>query len=197
MKRHDGQISQCWNVARPPSAVFGRSPKNLPPGGGTQPRRLCHIGPLPMRRACGFLLIEVMIVLGLLAVVGVLSAQLFFATLRAVRQSSAGQTAEMRFDLAMNELRTDTWGASEITCDDAHHVQLRTAAGQTVHWNSDGRSLTRTGPKATERQHWTDVAAEGSFAARGPALIVLMAADDPAGQMVLPSQSMLSAERLP
>lgn len=149
------------------------------------------------RRRHAFTLLELIIVLGLVAFVTIVAANLFRATLRTWRESAATQAAQARFDQATGQLRRDLWSATAIDVPGPRTAVLQTPEGR-VQWDAiDPGGLARSaaaGPADHRRwEHLGDL----TFAARGPTLVVQVEPNqqEAGGEMVLTSQSMLLAGR--
>jgi hypothetical protein len=150
--------------------------------------------PFAPNRRRGFLLLELSMYVGILAVACGLATQIFFSTARVLRNTDAHQWAQQRFDSAIRQLRGDVWSASRVECPDDHTLVLHYPNQSVVRWDFDHRnkSLSRTSPEEPRLSRWGDLPGL-VFSSDGPALTV-RAADEPGGGLVLPSQMML-AER--
>lgn len=141
--------------------------------------------------ACGFLLLEMMVILGLLAVVALLSAQLYYTTGQALQRISQRQTAQAQFDQSLRQLRADLWGADGVELTSPHTLQIRSADGRVVTWRAaDSMQRTTDAPGAAIR-HWPDLGANLSFEVRGPTVVMTDDSADQRAQVVILSQSML------
>lgn len=148
-----------------------------------------------MRRR-GFTLLEILVVIGLVAFVGLVSMQLFRATLRTWKASADEQAIQSRFDLAMGQLRRDVCSATSIDAPDTRSITIHNPAG-TVHWTAnEPAAQSRTTDEAADARHWPDLGPI-TFESRGPMLVVHLTPthEEAGGEMVLMSQSMLLAGR--
>lgn len=148
-----------------------------------------------MRRR-GFTMPEMLVVIGLVAFVGLVSMQLFRATLRVWRQSADEQAAQARFDQAVGQLRRDVWSARSLQTPDAHSLEIQESAG-TVHWEADStEGLSRKSERHADDRRWTRLG-KLSFEASGPTLIVRLEPthEEAGGRMVLISQTMMLTGR--
>jgi type II secretory pathway pseudopilin PulG len=149
-------------------------------------------------KVTGYLLVEMMIILGLLGVATVLAFQLFRQSSRATLEASNQQAKQMRFDQAMQQLRADVWTASNLKTASAHDLQIETADGHITEWRYDG-ALRRGQPvKATDpARHWDDLGFTLSFRVIGPTAVVRIEPEpgEFGGDVVLPSQTMLLTSR--
>lgn len=149
------------------------------------------------RRASGFVLIEILVVLGMVAFVSIVATRLFRATLRTWRESAQAQSAQFRFDQAVGQLRRDVWSATSIETPGDRETILQTPEGR-VEWHAiDPAGLARsTSADAADRRHWEGLG-NLTFTTRGPTLVVRVKPDpqDAGGDMVLASQPMLLAGR--
>lgn len=148
-----------------------------------------------MRRR-GFVLLEMLVVCGLIAIVGLISMQLFRATLRTWKDSANEQAVQSRFDLAIGQLRRDVWSATSIDAPDAGSIAIHYRS-ETIHWRTEQPTgLSRTADTDAYARHWSDLG-QITFESRGPMLVVHLAPthEEAGGEMVLMSQSMLLAGR--
>ena len=153
------------------------------------------------RTACsGFVLIEMMIALGLLAIVGLMAAQVFRSVSRAWHQAAVQQSAEMRLDQAVHQLRLDVWNASSMESPDPQTLRIHPADGPAIEWRL-GKAVERSSGAATppQVQRWSDFQAELSIALHGDVVEINAGQGPgvPAGQITLVSQSMLLNRRQP
>lgn len=150
----------------------------------------------PARR--GFMLIEMMVVIGLLAVVGLIAAQLFHLMEKVERESLWQQIHESQLDQAVRQLRQDVWRAGAVEVPAPGEVRLAMSDGQEIDWAMSG-SLTRRSAALTEdgsTRHWKDLGVTFGFSRRGAALVVdVSQMGEPHGRLTMVSQSMLLSER--
>lgn len=142
----------------------------------------------------GFMLVELMVVVGLVAFVGLVSMQLFRATLRTWSASANEQAVQSRFDLAIGQLRRDVWSATSIELADPTSISIHDPT-ETVHWTADASGgLSRNSGHPADARHWPNLGGI-RFEMRGPTLTVHLAPthEEAGGDLVLMSQTMLLA----
>jgi type II secretory pathway pseudopilin PulG len=149
------------------------------------------------RRPSGFVLIEILVVLGMVAFVSIVATRLFRATLRTWRESAQSQSAQFRFDQAVGQLRRDVWSATSIEAPNPQDTILQTPEGR-VEWHAvDPAGLARSTPAdPADHRRWEGLG-NLTFATRGPTLVVRVkpSPQDAGGEMVLASQQLLLAGR--
>ena len=149
------------------------------------------------RRPSGFVLIEILVVLGMVAFVSIVATRLFRATLRTWRDSAQSQSAQARFDQAVGQLRRDVWSATSIETPNDRETILQTPEGR-IEWHAiDPAGLARsTTADPVDRRRWEGLG-NLTFTPRGPTLIVRLKPDpqEAGGDMVLASQPLLLAGR--
>ncbi len=96
----------------------------------------------------GFMIIEMVAVLVLMAAGALRVAEVLTLTVRAQREAGRRDTLSGRMDLAMERLRRDAWGASAMT-GDGDHVDLTETDGD-VEWRmmGDGNLVRRVGGRS-------------------------------------------------
>lgn len=146
------------------------------------------------RRPSGFVLIEILVVLGMVAFVSIVATRLFRATLRTWRESAQSQSAQFRFDQAVGQFRRDVWAATSIETPNDRETILQTPGGR-IEWHAiDPAGLARS--TTADHRRWEGLG-NLTFTPRGPTLIVRLKPDpqEAGGDMVLASQPMLLAGR--
>jgi len=123
-----------------------------------------------MKRSPGFVLIEMLIAIGLLAVAGLIWTQVLRMAAQASRDISQQQPAEMRVDQAIRELRNDAWSASDVQFHDPHWLSIRSGEGVTIEWRCD-KGLSRQ-EGSGEPQRWEVVAPDLSFRVRRATIVL-------------------------
>lgn len=149
-----------------------------------------------MKRSGGFTLLEIIVVIGLVAVVGLVSTQVFVATLRVWKTSAREQATQSRFDLAVGQLRRDVWSASAIESPNPASLEIQNPAGL-IHWTADPQhGLRRSSDRPEDLRQWPELG-RMKFKAEGPMLNIRLEPthEEAGGQMVLVSQSMMLAGR--
>jgi hypothetical protein len=131
---------------------------------------------------------------GILAFIGVITMQVFRSTVRTWRETADRQSAQMRFDIALQRLRTDVWSASKIELADDHTLVLHFPTQTDVTWHSEdaSTSLSRIATDKSESCRWERLG-KLAFTVKGPtvALHVAENSGDSEGEVVLMSQAML------
>lgn len=144
------------------------------------------------------MLVEMLIVIGMLAVVALVAGQLFRVINQAQRESGAQQMQEAQLDQAIRQLRTDVWRASSIEVRGSDAVRLILPNGQEIDWEA-GEMLTRKSLSPAEdepQRQWKDLGATLSFRLRGAGVVVDVSREHkPEGRVELISQSMLLSGR--
>lgn len=133
----------------------------------------------PTRR--GFVLIEMLAVLALLAAFGIVSAKLFTSLMRQMRTTAAAQSVAGRLDSALSTLRTDVWSATQLQAQDT--TLILTTGAHTVTWLADDKgnlSRTETGaaPVTSDTRRWDNLPARLSFAVNGTVVSVHVTESD-------------------
>ena len=147
------------------------------------------------RPSCrGFLLIEVLGYLAIMAVVALLVTDMINTSFTMAKEARERDTLIHRVDSALDALRRDVWHAASIQA--AGDQVTLVSPGTTITWRMEsGGQLTRTAPAgAPEKTTWIQMPAF-SFAAAGPALQVDVTSGSGATrreQATLPSQQMLA-----
>jgi type II secretory pathway component PulJ len=113
------------------------------------------------RRHHGFMFVELLFILGLVAVAAVISTQLYIDMTRAHSRLLQQREAQARFDGALKALRADVWNAINASVDDAGGLTLKQADGKTIHWLAH-EELKRTIDGDPARQ-WNQLGAQLSF----------------------------------
>lgn len=148
--------------------------------------------------AGGFMLVEMLIVIGMLAVVALVAGQLFQVINHAQREAAAQQMQEAQLDQAIRQLRTDVWRASSIEVRGSDALRLNLPNGQEIDWEA-GKILARKSLSLSEdepQRQWKDLGATLSFSPRGAGVVVeVLREHKPEGRVELISQSMLLSGR--
>ena len=137
-----------------------------------------------------FMLVELMFVLGLLAVAALVATQIFLFNMRTTTRLSQQHQAQAQFDQAAAQLGRDVWAASSVASPQPQVLKLRLADGQEITWHA-GRVLERASEAQVRR--WDALSAEVAFEVRGPTVAIVVEPNhsDPGGRLVLISQAML------
>jgi len=150
------------------------------------------------RRSGGFTLLELLVAIGLLAVVGLIGMHLFRSTVLVSQDAAKAASSMTRVDAALAELRADAWGAKSIEVTAPDSVTLEQSAGGAIHWHAGSAGdLVRDAAGTTTR--WTGLPGGVAFAADGAALTVELkgTSEHPGGLAAMPSQVLLAAEDKP
>jgi hypothetical protein len=136
------------------------------------------------------MLVELMVVLGLLAVVGLIATQIFVVNLRTSSKLAEEHQEQMQFDQATNQLRRDVWNASSLTLQGPQELQIGFPDGQTITWHA-GKLLDRT--FKSEARRWDAIKTNITFELHGPivTLVVEPTQSEAGGKIVLVSQAVL------
>jgi prepilin-type N-terminal cleavage/methylation domain-containing protein len=118
----------------------------------------------------GFALIELMLVLGLLAVFAVVATRVIVISLKTMAQSGDQHDQIVRFESAMSSLRRDAWSARQISSADPQAVSITNADG-TVTWSIEKNALVRKSSNPQLMQRF-ELEAKLSFSVSGPTLTV-------------------------
>ncbi|MDB5172814.1 MAG: hypothetical protein JWN51_1587 [Phycisphaerales bacterium] len=148
----------------------------------------------PFQRIRGFMLVEMMIVISILAVFGVAAARVMHLCLRVPQQAAQSQSAFERFDVAVNRLRQDVWAARSLRCPDDTTLEIG-AGGPAVVWHveSDGalsRTVTEKGEPSPSVRRW-ESREQIRFTADGPTLTLTVLQDAETTRTEMVSQRLL------
>jgi hypothetical protein len=140
------------------------------------------------RKRFGFLLIEIIVVLVLIAAFLAVAAELFSMAIHSQADSAKRDEMVHHVDFAVAALRRDVWGASTISAKGAS-LQLREASGVTIAWRyTAAGALVRAGdgPEKT----WGGMPPV-EFSIRGPAVTLHM--KSPGGEETVALISQIAA----
>jgi|GEM_PF-4308289 len=144
-----------------------------------------------LRAHRGFMLIEMMIVLSLLAIFAVAATRLMVLCIRVPKQVGQKRDQIVRFDLAMGRLRQDIWRASTLRCIDAHTLQIQSPGDPEVTWEAYDGQISRSAAHSSTKEQW-NLGADVSFVSRSAGVEVDI--QEPTGvldQIDMSSQAML------
>ena len=148
--------------------------------------------------AHGFVMVEMLVVIGMLAAVGLVAGQLFRVTMQVQRESAWQQIHESQLDQSLRQLRTDVWRASSIEVRRSDAVRLNMSNGQEIDWEA-GSSLVRKSLALAEdqsEQRWNDLGVTLAFTPHAAGIVVEVSRGrESAGRMILISQPMLLSGR--
>lgn len=119
------------------------------------------------KRRGGFLLVNMLIVIGLLAAFGIMAERVVRLSLHTLNKAEAEQNELIRLERAMHALRADIWEARGLEVIDKGHVRISGEAD--VEWKCEaGGDLVRV--EKTEEQRWGNLDVE--FDKEGAWLVV-------------------------
>jgi len=118
-----------------------------------------------LRSHRGFMLIEMMIVLSLLAIFAVAATRLMVLCIRVPNQVGQKRDQIVRFDLAMGRLRQDIWRANSLRCIDAHTLQIQSPGDADVTWKAHDGQISRSAAHSSTKEQW-NLGADVSFVSR-------------------------------
>ena len=147
-----------------------------------------------MRFRRAFVLLEMLIAIGLLAVAGLIWIQILRMAAQVSNDMNQQQPAEMRIDQVLWELRNDIWSASALELRDPRWLTLKLRDGRSIDWRAHAlwsRELSGEQPR-----RWDPAVADLSFVVRGPVVLLhLKQKHGPDEQVEFVSESMLLSER--
>jgi prepilin-type N-terminal cleavage/methylation domain-containing protein len=146
-------------------------------------------------RHCGFTIMEMVAVLMLLAVFSFIMSEAMAVTLHAGQDARVRDFALHNMDMALAELRGDTWSATALRAKDSH-LEIDGPAGTiTWDWRKDDEAgrLVRQAPGSTEAS-WKEFPAI-RFGAGGPLLTVTVTTGKSEEYVTFPSQQLLAGGR--
>ena len=145
-------------------------------------------------RRRGFTLGHVVIALPLLAVFTFVSTQLLLATWRASWDARISAESAARLDAALHRLRTDAWGAAEISVEGTSATFRQPDGGSVVWQSGPAGTLVRTTTAGGDPARWDGLPSGIGFTATGPSLRVTV--PNPAAgrtdELTLPSQVLVA-----
>lgn len=109
-----------------------------------------------MKRTFGhraFTLWELLVVMAMLGVAGLLTAQLFTASMHAIDSAPRVQEQQVKLDRMLSVLRRDVWSAERMQVS-ADSVSL-TETGRTIQWKFDRHSAARSVEGVATADEWT------------------------------------------
>lgn len=113
----------------------------------------------------GFMLIEMMLVLSLLAIFALAATRLMVLCIRVPKQVGQKRDQIVRFDLAMGRLRQDIWRASALRCIDVHTLQIQSPGDPDVTWEARNGQISRSAGNSSIKEQWS-LGADVSFVSR-------------------------------
>lgn len=147
--------------------------------------------PNASRPSGGFLFIELLFAIGMLAVASLLGAEIFRTAGQALTEAARQQTSELQIDQALGQLRSDVWGASAMESSNGHVLLVRSAGRGDVRWEANS-VLARISPGDRPGLHWDRIDARITFDVHGPTLRVRVTqTSNEFADVVLVSQTLL------
>jgi Tfp pilus assembly protein FimT len=122
------------------------------------------------QRRAGFFLYELLFVIGLMAVVGLLSMRLFVATFRLGQAAVEAQNHANTLDSISAVLRSDVWSTTKLDVSEGKTVKLQKGENRTIVWTVADDTLTRQ-ENNSPPHHWTIVKGI-AFASDGGILVL-------------------------
>lgn len=117
----------------------------------------------------GFLIIELLFVLGMLGVFALLMTRVFYSSFGIMHKAGFAQRDALRFDAATAALRHDVGNATQISVISPAELSINQADGSTVQWSANRNALIRTAGGTP--QQWM-LGEPISFAARGGLMLL-------------------------
>jgi len=124
-----------------------------------------------MKSRChrGFLMIELLFVLGMLGVFALITTRLFYSSFGILNRSGSAQRDAMRFANATAALRRDVNDCDQAKVISAGELDMTDVDGSSLRWTAAADGLLRT--SATDQRHWT-LGEPVSFAGRGELVLL-------------------------
>jgi type II secretory pathway pseudopilin PulG len=138
-------------------------------------------------RRRGYLLIELMAILGIIALTALIAIDLYLNMSQNHIRLIGQQEAQQRFDLAVRQLRSDVWNVSAASIDDKGLLQLTRTDGKKIQWRAGDR-LNRTSDGLSPEE-WNRLGTQLSFEMHGPTVVLRedpSQADPTSGEIVMP-----------
>jgi type II secretory pathway component PulJ len=122
----------------------------------------------PRRRQWGFMIVQMLVVLGLMGAFVVVADRVFRLSMQTSARAAKEQEDLQRLDRALTALRADVWRAGKVEVDKSS-VHVSAAEGLDATWKTLANGeLGRT--QGQEEQRWTGLGLE--FERQGPWLVV-------------------------
>jgi prepilin-type N-terminal cleavage/methylation domain-containing protein len=118
----------------------------------------------------GYTLIELLLTLSLLGVFSLIATHLFGSSFQVMSQSAQVTEFPMRFDAAVNSLRSDIAEAISIDLPNPRSLIAKNSAGETIQWEIDGNHHLLRQDNSTSRS-W-DVGEAIEFRREGDLLLI-------------------------
>jgi prepilin-type N-terminal cleavage/methylation domain-containing protein len=106
------------------------------------------------RVARGFMLIEIMVAISLLAVFALIATKLLVLGIKVPHEVGEQRDAIVRFDSVVTRLRDDVWQARSIKSPDEKTLEIQTDSSGAVTWRIEAGAVLRTGADAKQTQRW-------------------------------------------
>ena len=95
-----------------------------------------------MKRS-GYMILEMMCVLGLLSVFALISSHLFQSTVTVWHGAAAAGDSAMRFDSAVDVMREDVFLSDSTEMPDSNSLVIHRADGGVIRWQAGGSDIRR------------------------------------------------------
>lgn len=95
-----------------------------------------------MKRS-GYMILEMLCVLGLLGVFGLISSRLFQSTVTVWHGAAAAGESAMRFDSAMAVMREDVFLSDSTEMPDSNSLVVHQADDNVIRWQAEGSDIQR------------------------------------------------------
>jgi type II secretory pathway component PulJ len=123
-----------------------------------------------MKRRCGFMLINMLIVIALLGAFAVVADRVFRLSLQTTSKVAREQEESIRLEQATNTLRADVWGARNVETAATSGLRITDAGGSAVQWETQANGDVVRTQGEDQRQRWSELRLE--FVRDGQWLIV-------------------------
>ncbi len=145
----------------------------------------------------GFVLMEMLTVIGLLGLIALSGGYLFSATVRLMHATGESRNSASSFDATIEALRADVWSATRIDAGSASEVTLHPAISKPVTWSIGEAVVTRRAEGDVDRR-WT-LGTGATFSVDGIELLVKLpqTKTQRGGEVRLPSQVQLLTRSVP
>lgn len=145
----------------------------------------------------GFTIMELMTVIGVLALVSLAAGYLFSATVRLNHATGESRNAAAGFDACIEALRADAWSATKIELSGDKEATIATATGKPIVWTIDETGVSRRVEGAPTRR-WT-LGEGATFAVESVELLVRLpqTKTQRSGVARLPSEVLLLKRETP
>ena len=130
-----------------------------------------------IHRRRAFTILEMVVVIGLFAMVAVISVPIFRWAMLTSQQSQTQANDVSRFENALRTLREDIWDAGDIRVGDSQTLVLTVADNRQITWQLDATKSLHRKSETMDRQ-WPEFPGGSSFSIQS-AEVLLMVPDGP------------------